>query len=181
MEHNSSRDIIFAIRQICGVDGMKDARFMTANVDEVQEADRTISCTIILGESDLKLTEVGLQSEAADGFILIPKIDTDVLICLMPDNSAYVILCNDIDKVICVIDEENSYIFDSNGFILNGGANGGLMKIIDYTTKQNALIAELQAQLTLIATGISGAGGTYTPGTLTQFNKTDYEDLKVKH
>lgn len=177
----SSRDIIYAIRKICGEDGLKDARFEIANVDEVQEDDRTITCTIVLGDSNVQLKEVGLQSEPNDGFILFPKVDTDILICIMPDNSAYMILCNDIDKIICVIDENNSYTFDSNGFIWNNGTNGGIMNIIDYTTKQNALIVELQTQLVLIAAGISGAGGSYAPGTLTTFNKSDYEDTKIKH
>ena len=32
-----------------------------------------------------------------------------------------------------------------------------------------------------IATGIASAGGTYTPGTLSTFNQSDYENTNVKH
>lgn len=176
----NTRDIIFAIRKLAGVDGLKQSSFMTAIVNEVQEADRTISCTIMMGEAETKLTDVLLQTEPNDGFILFPKVDTEVLICLMPDNTAYVVLCNDIDKVICVIDSNNGYEFDLNGFIFNGGT-GGMVKIVEQTAKLNQLVAELQAQLVLISAGLAGAGVSYTPATLSQFNKTDYEDTKIKH
>lgn len=179
MEPNA-RDIIFAIRKIAGVDGLKQSSFITAIVDEVQEADRTISCTIMMGETETKLTDVLLQTEPNDGFILFPKVGTEVLICLMPDNSAYVILCNDIDKIICVIDGDNSYVFDINGFVFNGGTQG-LMKIVEYTAKQNAMITALNTQLAAISTAIGLLGGTYTVVPLSAFNKTDYEDTKIKH
>ena len=83
----NTRDIIFAIRKLAGVDGLKQSSFMTAIVNEVQEADRTISCTIMMGEAETKLTDVLLQTEPNDGFILFPKVDTEVLICVMPDNT----------------------------------------------------------------------------------------------
>lgn len=193
MEHNestSSRDIAYAIRTLSGVTGLKQASFMTANVDSVQEADRTISATIILGESGMKLTGVNLQSEPNDGFILIPKVDTDVLICLMPDNSAYMVLCNDIDKIICVIDSTNSYEFDTDGFIWNGGNNDGLVKVIQLTQKLNALENKVNS---IIATynahthvASSFGSPTTTPaapiaGTLTPTQQTDIENPKIKH
>ena len=191
MEPNASRDIIYAIRKICGEDGMKDARFMTANVDEVQEDERTISCTIVLGESELNLTDVGLQSEVnSDGFCLIPKVGTDVLVCLMPDNSAYVVLCNDIDKIICVVDSSNKFVFDSSGFVWNGGNKGGLVNVIDLTTKLNNL-ENLVNDLVLKYNTHIHPGGTISGNTavttsvetttLTPTVRGDIEDTTINH
>lgn len=192
MEHseNASRDIKYAIEFFAGKLGLKDTKFMTANVDEVQEADRTISCSIVLGETNMKLTGVNLQSEPNDGFILIPALNTDVLICMMADNSAYVLLCNDIDKIICVIDNQNSYIFDSNGFVWNGGNNGGLVKVIELTQKVNNLEALVNNLLTTLKTTTIplAPSGTYpfaplyaAYNTLTPTQRSDIEDTLIKH
>ena len=193
MEHNessSSRDIQFAIRQLAGVLGLKQATFVTANVDSVQEADRTLTVTTILGESSSSITGVNLQSEPNDGFILIPKVDTEVIVCIMPDNSAYMFKCNDVDKIICVIDSTNSYIFDTNGFVWNGGTNGGLTNINILKTALNNLQTEINTLKTATATAItvysgildSGASaGVFNAIVLPQINITTIEDTKIKH
>ena len=193
MEHNessSSRDIQFAIRQLAGVLGLKQATFVTANVDSVQEADRTLTVTTILGESSSSITGVNLQSEPNDGFILIPKVDTEVIVCIMPDNSAYMFKCNDVDKIICVIDSTNSYIFDTNGFVWNGGTNGGLTNINILKTALNNLQTEINTLKTATATAItvysgildSGASaGVFNAIVLPQINITTIEDSKIKH
>jgi len=49
------------------------------------------------------------------------------------------------------------------------------------TAKNNNLVSQIQAELTKIATGIASAGGTYTPGILSTFNQSDYENTNVKH
>ena len=64
---------------------------------------------------------------------------------------------------------------------LNDGSYGGLIRIADLTAKNNNLVSQVQAELTKIATGIASAGGTYTPGTLSTFNQSDYENTNVKH
>ena len=195
MEHNessSSRDIQFAIRQLAGVLGLKQATFVTANVDSVQEADRTLTVTTILGESSSTITGVNLQSEPNDGFILVPTVNTEVIVCIMPDNSAYMFKCNDIDKIICVIDSTNSYIFDTNGFVWNGGSNGGLVKVIDLTTKLNNLenlVNDLVTKYnthTHTTTCASGAG-TASPTTATETTsltptvRANIENTKISH
>lgn len=55
------------------------------------------------------------------------------------------------------------------------------MKIIEYTAKQNAMIAALNTQLAAISTAIGLLGGSYTVVPLNTFDKTDYEDIKIKH
>lgn len=174
----SNRDIIYAIRKIAGVDGIKKAQIVMGTVTKVN--DKTVDVDVTLGDACQSITGVNLNSAANDGVTLFPAIDSDILIALMPDNSSYMIACEDITKTVCYIDENNYYTFDANGFIFNDGTEG-LIKIVEQTAKLNQLVSELQAQLVLIAAGIAAGGGSYTPATLSTFNKTDYEDIKIKH
>ena len=180
-ESSNYRDIIYAIRKIAGVDGLKKASFLTGTVTKVNEDDRTCDVDIKLGDSAESLTGVKLSVNPNDGFILIPAKDSDLLICLMSDNSPYMISCEDIDKVICVIDSNNKYEFDSNGFIINDGNNGGLINITQQVTKLNLLVTQLNTQLASISAAIVSLGGSYVPVPLSSFMQTDFEDTKVKH
>jgi hypothetical protein len=181
MSDNSSREIQEAIQRLAGTFGKKPTAIITANVTSVQEDDRTCSVETVLAEATIKLTGVLLSAEQNDGLIQFPAIDSTVIVAMMPDGENYCIAFSDIDAVICYIDQNNSYKFDSNGFVWNNGALGGLINIVAHTAKLNLLVSQLQAQLTLIATGITGVGGVYTPGTLSTFSKTDFEDTKIKH
>lgn len=181
MSDTSSREIQEAIQRLAGTFGKKPTAIITANVTSVQEDERTCSAETVLAEATIKLTGVLLSAEQNDGLILFPAVNSTVIVAMMPDGENYCIAFSDIDGVICYIDQNNSYKFDANGFVWNSGALGGLINIVQQTAKLNLLVTELQAQLTLIATGITGAGGSYAPGTLSNFNKSDYEDIKIKH
>jgi len=100
----------------------------------------------------------------SNSIIIVPEINSIVIVAYTNKEDAY-----------CISVEKASEI------LINSGLNGGLINIIPQTTKLNLLVSEMQAELVKIATGITGAGGAYTPGTLSQFNKNDYEDTNVKH
>lgn len=189
LSNNPNRDIKYAIEFLSGQTGLKKARFVTANVDDNSKgtSDRTIDVSIVLGDSG-KITGVNLQSEPNDGFILIPKEQTQVIVCIMPDNSAYVFKCNDIDKIICVIDSNNSYVFDANGFIWNGGNNGGLIKIDNLKTQYDTNIAAIKAACVAGFTALSGldSGASLnafnsSSAAIQNLNKTSLENTKIKH
>lgn len=195
LSNNPNRDIKYAIEFLSGQTGLKKSTFVTANVDDNSKgtSHRTVDVSIVLGDSNGKITNVNLQSEPNDGFILIPKNDTQVIVCIMPDNSAYVFKCNDIDKIICVIDSSNSYVFDTNGFVWNGGNNGGLIKIDNLKTQYDANIAAIKnsvvAALAIIDTqlmALGQAGGSVTAfngvaSTIQNLNKTPLENTKISH
>lgn len=176
-----SRIIIDSIRRIAGTLGLKPTQVISGNVESVDEDDRTCDVTAILSKGEITLSDVNLSAEQNDGLVQIPAVDSTVIIAMMPDGENYCIAFSDIDAIICYIDGNNSFRFSSSGFILNGGLLGGLINIDAQTAKLNALVAELQAQLVLIAAGIATGGGSYSPGNLSQFNTTDYEDQSVKH
>lgn len=54
----------------------------------------------------------------------------------------------------------------ADGQVQMGGNNDHLMRYSPLDTELQSFKTAIQAELTKIATGITGAGGTYTPGTL---------------
>lgn len=110
------------------------------------------------------LVNVRINASDKDGFKLIPKNNTDVVVTLINNTTGYVSMVSEVDEIH-----------------LNGVTFGGIVKIVEQTAKLNQLVSELQAQLVLIAAGISAGGGSYTPGTLSTFNKTDYENTTIKN
>lgn len=184
----ANRDIIYAIRQIVGADGIKKAQIIMGTVTNVDE--KTCDVDITLGDACQSIKGVNLNSASNDGFTLIPANGSDILIALMPDNSAYMVACEDIDKAVCYIDENNSYEFDNNGFIWNGGNNGGLVKVIELTQKVNNLENLVNNLLTTLKTTTIplAPSGTYpfAPlyaafSALTPTTQTEIENTKIKH
>lgn len=138
-----------------------DGYSKVCTVDSVDLVNRTCYCIPINEDADI--TEVRLMANIDNGFLLIPEVNSVVVVSFLSDSSAYVSLVSKVSEVQ-----------------LNGTNFNGLIKIDEQTAKLNQLVTELQAQLVLISTGITTAGGSYTPATLSTFNKTDYENIKIK-
>lgn len=138
-----------------------DGYSKVCTVDSVDLVNRTCYCIPINEDADI--TEVRLMANIDNGFLLIPEVDSVVVVSFLSDSSAYVALVSKVSEVQ-----------------LNGTNFNGLIKIDEQTAKLNQLVTELQTQLGLIATGIAAGGGSYTPATLSTFNKTDYENIKIK-
>lgn len=138
-----------------------DGYSKVCTVDSVDLVNRTCYCIPINEDADI--TEVRLMANIDNGFLLIPEVNSIVVVSFLSDSSAYVALVSKVSEVQ-----------------LNGTNFNGLIKIDEQTAKLNQLVTELQTQLGLIATGIAAGGGSYTPATLSTFNKTDYENIKIK-
>lgn len=186
----ANRDIIYAIRKIAEMDGIKKAQLVMGTVTSVNETDKTCNVDITLGDACQSVSDVSLNASSNDGFTQFPAVESDILIALMPDNSAYMVACEDITKAVCYIDTDNKFEFDSSGFIWNDGNNGGLVKVIELTQKVNNLETLVNNLLvTLKATTIPLApSGTYpfaplyaAYNTLTPTTQTEIEDTKIKH
>jgi hypothetical protein len=175
------RNIIDCIRKIAGTHGLKKAEFVTGTVKSVDEENRTCSVELLLSDVTMTLDEVALSAEANDGFIQIPAVDSTVYIIIMPNNDQVAFFYSDIEKIICVIDDQNKYEFSSNGFVWNNGTNGGLIKITDLTSSLNTLVTNINTNLTAISAAIASLGGSFAPTPPTPFVKTSYENTKIKH
>jgi hypothetical protein len=134
---------------------------IVCTVSEIDLDELTCYCEPINGDADI--VGVRLMADIQNGFLLTPSINSIVVVSFLSDSSAYVSMVSKVSEVQ-----------------LNGKNFNGLIKIDQQTAKLNQLVTELQAQLTLIAAGIVAGGGSYTPGTLSQFNKTDYENTTIK-
>ena len=136
------------------------------------------TCVVTPADGGPDILDVRLEADYTEGistdpkgFFIVPVVDSLVIVTFMDKNNAFLSAWTNIDKVIA---KQINWIF-------NDGTNEGLIKIIDLTTKLNNLKSEMQIELVKIQTGIVGAGGAYTPGTLSAFDKDDYENDKIIH
>lgn len=128
-----------------------------------------MTCDVVIIEDNTVLEDVRLSADfnentTSAGLILVPKIDSIVLVSFLGDSEAYLSMVSEID-----------YMY------LNGNTYGGLIEIVAFTAKQNEMITALNTQLASISTAIAGLSGVYTPIPLNTFNKSDYENTKVNH
>jgi hypothetical protein len=140
-------------------------------VNSVDIPNRQCAVTTITGKSEIDIPNVQLMAGTNDGFMLIPSVDSMVYVVYSRRNLPFVIMFSQIDSVFLICDN----------VVVNDGSYGGMVQIINLTSKLNNLVAQLQSQLTAIATGVAEGGGSYAPGTISQFNKSDYENTEFKH
>lgn len=131
-------------------------------VNSIDLTAKTCYCIPINGDADL--IDVKLIANDNKGFLLIPEVDSVVIVSNIQNSSYYVSMFSKVSEIQ-----------------LNGDDYNGLIKIDDLTTSLNTIINNINTQLGLIATGISTGGGSYTPTLLTTLNKTTYENTTVKH
>ena len=158
----SSTDIRKAIRTLANTDDLSMYESTICVVSNIDTTNMVCTCTPV--NDTAQFIDVLLCVNKKNGFVLIPKDGSFVSITQLNESDAYVSMVSEVDEIL-----------------LNGDTNGGIVKVIDLTAKLNQLVTQLQAQLVLISTGITGVGGVYTPGTLSTFNKSDYENLNVKN
>lgn len=189
---NESRTIQECVRILAGTTGMKQVMLIIGEVKEVDEDNRTCSVESTIDTETLLYSGVGLIPETADGFVLVPSIDSTVIMARFENGETYIIKCSDIQKINCYISAAHKFTFDTSGFIWNGGSLGGMVKVIDLTAKINALENKLNAVLTAIGTTwvpVANDGGAalkalFIPPLstlLTVTSQASIEDAKIKH
>ncbi len=150
------------------------------SVVSVDAAKKICSIELLTGETieevrlqtDLKLNDSNdIVARDPDGLVIVPKIKSNVIVTFLSNTDAYVSYFSEITTVYVIAD---SYQF-------NEGENGGLINVVDQVSKLNKLVSELSAELVKIQTGLAGVGGAYVPGSISQFNKNDFEDTKIIH
>jgi hypothetical protein len=194
-EASNIRAIQDLIQKMAGTYNKDIVSLILCNVDKVN--DFTIDCTPISGQATTPIPGVKLNSEANDGFMIVPKVGSTVLVATSSRNDYFTIMYSDIDKVVCVIDNSNSYEFSSSGFVWNGGNFGGMAKTGIISTKLDTLEAEINNLKAVIAAIITA--GTSLPmvpvlqGTLAAFfsgynivpliptTQIEISDNKIKH
>lgn len=121
-----------------------------------------------------------------EGLIITPADDSFVFVTLLNENDAFVSKFSTIQKIGLDV---------KGDIIINGGKNEGLVKIKELTDKLNALktsvndlISAYNSHTHSVSTTGTAAAQTGTAAVIVSkvlqaaaFNKTDYENTKIKH
>ena len=129
-------------------------------------------CTVDYGST--KLTKVkNFCIDAASNIFIKPKINSMVTVLdLGGFRDMQIIKVQEFDEII-----------------ITNGNNAGLIKIIELTNKLNGLITEVKAMKQdyiahthpVPSLGTSSAPTVPFAGSFSNFNKSDFEDTKIKH
>lgn len=166
--------------------GDEEMYSVIATVDEVDEDERTCTCSPI--DNSAQLFDVKLQAGngATTGLVQIPKENSQVVITFLSKDTAFVSLAVEVDKVLLDCDE----------ITFNGGDNGGLIVIqslIDrlnvIENKHNDLVNALSSRTWVTTATISASAvvGVITASPLVNVSispttqKSDLENDKIKH
>ena len=161
-----------------------------STVGEVSEVDENArTCTITPANGTAKIVGCRLQSgiDSQSGFVMIPKEGTNAVATFINNQTAYVAMMDELEKIIV----------DTDLVQFNGGNNGGLINIDPLVDKINALENALNSLIqsynthihnTTATIGPTAVVGVITPTTSsgpTQIQpttqKSHLEDEKIVH
>jgi hypothetical protein len=176
----SDRNIKEAIMHLAGTHGKDEVFLVACEVLSVSESARTCDVVTISGRSTYGIDDVNLMAAVDDGVLIIPTIASTVLVIHNKRDVKFIAQFSEIDKVLIITG--NTTIEVKDGSIkLNDGSYNGLVRVEDLTTKLNDMVRNINIELGKIQTGIAAGGGSYTPVSLQNFNKSDYENTNITH
>lgn len=203
---SAKRKIIESIQRLSGTQLTDKVNLLSAIVDSVDEDKRTCVVTSLNSQGEYSLENVQLMASVDDGFLLIPAIDSTVMVAFSTMTPPFIAQYSAIDKVFIIVGQSNVSLEISNEEILleiadtklsltdgltkfNDGNLGGLLKVNDVLQKINNLENKVNAIITIfnnhVHTGVTtGAGSSAispTPisGTLTPTQKSEIENTKI--
>lgn len=197
-----------AIQELSGAKNNPKFHILEGEVTEVNESQGTCSALILTGKIDGVLEDIRLMAAMDDGFLLIPKIGSNIFVSYKEKTPPFVSQFSAIEKVVIVagrkqasvridgdmieLEYDQSKITLKDKIVFNDGSNGGLTKIDTLIQKLN----NLENQVNNLATAYSshshvlalstGTGTASTPTSappspLTPTQKSELENTKVVH
>lgn len=175
MHEEFDRSIITSIRKIAGTFNLDMVYLVTCKILSVNENDGTCNVEAISGNSTTNIGNVELQTAVADGVLLIPKVDSEVKVLFSKYTTPFIVQYSEIEKMF----------LSSDLVQFNDGNLGGLVKVIDLTTKLNNLENKVNSIISTFnshthSNGNMGAptGSPLSPisGTLTPTQRADIEN-----
>ena len=181
---SEERNIAQRIRQITGG---KTFDTFAAKVTAVSDA----TCTVerILDDKEIKNVRLNATIKADDGLVIAPKVGSVVLITNIDGDKCFVSQFSEIEKVTLNVADKvelkvaGKVTLDADTIEINGGGNHGLIMIEELTNKLNALVSDFNAHThPFIGLPPNSLGTTSVIASPAQpFNKSNYENTKVKH
>lgn len=158
-------------------------------VDSVDENKKTIKCTPIT-EGAQRVVNLQASIEGADGILIIPEVQSTVIIGYVDKNNAFVLTHSKIEKIS----------INTKKIILNEGKNGGLVLSEKITNELNTVVKRVNAIITALQTLAAAMTGTAQAPVLgaplgsainsaiaeimnpiQEFDKTNIENDKITH
>lgn len=146
-----------------------DGYSVLCTVDSVDLLTLTCYCIPINGEGDIQ--GVKLMANVENGFTIIPKVNSKVLVSFLSDQIGFVSMFSGVSEIR-----------------LNGVVNGGLIKIDNLKTQYDANVAAIKAACVAGFTALSGldSGASLSAfnasaTAILNLNKTTLENTTVKH
>ncbi len=161
-------DIPEAIRKMVNGDRINPALGIICTVVSVDAP--TCVCSPINGDADIE--DVRLKAGDGDGILMIPVVNSVVIVHMVNDVEGYVSMFSDVESIQ-----------------LLDGSFGGLIKIADLVTKLNNVENKVNSIITALTTltlPVSGstAGPPASPpvvGNLTPTTQNDIKNDKITH
>lgn len=203
---SADRAIIEAIQKISGTQLTDKVSLFSAIVDSVDEDARTCIVTTLNSQGEITLENVQLMASVDDGLLLIPALDSTVVVAYSTMNQPFIAQYSSLEKAVLIVGDNNVSLEITNAEILleiantklslidgktkfNDGNLGGLVKVNDILTKLNNLENKVNTIISTfnshthlgVTTGAGTSGTSPTPitGTLTPTTKSEIENDKI--
>lgn len=161
----SNRAIKDTIKQLAGTFNKDMIAFVECTVSSVNAGAQTCDCVAISGSAETEIPNVKLSAEANDGVVIIPKVDSTVIVGLSSRIGAFVAMFEDLDSYQIVINETKFLI--SDGLIkFNDGSFGGLTKSQELKTQLDKTNDVVNTILTILTGSPVNEPGNGAPSAL---------------
>lgn len=175
---SDERKLKEAIQHMAGTHLWDKVQLVDCNVDSVDINNGVCSATSIGGNAQTKFPNVSLESDIADGLLIVPKVGSTITIIYSTRNDAFVFKYSDIDNIF----------YYGKKWQFGDGSFGGIMKVpalvLNLNIQLNALIAAITAGYTAQA-GIDGGVGltafSSAVGSVQDLKTADLENNNVTH
>lgn len=147
---------------IRSLSGKGEQYYIVGIVTSVNEGERTCSVQTISNEGELTLSEVNLMAETDDGLLMIPAIDSTVIVSYSEKVNYFVALYSELQKVVMIVGDSGIEMAPDK-ITLNDGSYGGLVKVEDLVKKINGLENLVNSILQTLKTTVIplASSGTY--------------------
>ena len=161
------------------------------SVTAVDRSARSVDCDPL--DESAPILGVSLQGdqEGEDGFLLLPKVGSYVIVGLIDgQDTGAVLLTDELDALEVKIGDQSLEI-TSDGIILTGGALGGMVKVKELTDRLNNIERDVNSLKQILSSwspmpndggaALKGVVSSWSSRRLQETKRSDYEDTKVKH
>lgn len=157
-----------AIRQLAGTHLIDQVYVSQAEVVTVDADNRTCSCQLIGSNATNEMPTVALMAEVDDGVVLVPAIGSTVILIWSNRMLPFVAMCSELETV---------YITASSKIVLNEGADGGLVRVVDLVTRLN----NIENAFNALNTKVNALAPTPVIQPLALTTRTNIENTNVTH